>query len=91
MIFHWKMIKTETGRESDNIKKIPVYPQESLYNSGCHSKICVYTEQRGEGCVCVCMHVCVLMPCRAFWKVPSTGEWQGWSHMERGGVGKAGG
>ena len=60
------MINTETGRERererDNIKKIPVYPQESLYSFGHHSKICVYTEEREEVlvCVCACAYVCVL-------------------------------
>lgn len=65
------MINTgeERERERDNIKKIPVYPQESLYSLGHHSKICVYTEQRGE--VYMCGRVA---HSGRFWKVRSTGK-----------------
>ena len=78
MIFHWKMINTgeERERERDNIKKIPVYPQESLYSLGHHSKICVYTEQRGEVYMCgrVCVSLCHVAHSGRFWKVRSTGK-----------------
>ena len=79
MIFHWKMINTgrERERERDNIKKIPVYPQESLYSLGHHSKICVCILSRGERCAYAGVFVlswCHVAHSGRFWKVRSTGK-----------------
>lgn len=52
------MILKLAERERDNIKKIPVYPQESLHSFRRHSKICVCILSRGER-VYVPVRVCV--------------------------------